>query len=99
MINKNVAKINENVLHYVEKVIYLNCRKLQIRRKMPQRKEVPMTLREIRKLKGFTTQYVAEKLGIKPRSLNKKERDNKFTVLQAETLCLLYGVRLEEVDI
>ena len=55
-----------------------------------------MTLREIRKQKGLTTKYVAEKLGIKPRSLNKKERDNSFTVLQLQILCDLYGVSLVE---
>lgn len=58
-----------------------------------------MTLKDIRIQKGYTTKYVAEQLGITPRSLNKKERENKFTVLQVETLCELYQVKIDEVDI
>ena len=58
-----------------------------------------MTLREARKLKGFTSKFVAEKLGIKQRTLNKKERENSFNVLQVRQLCELYGVRIEELSI
>ena len=58
-----------------------------------------MTFREIRKLKGFTSTYVAEKLGITPRTFNLKERDNKFTALQSEKLCELYDVKIDDVDI
>lgn len=58
-----------------------------------------MTLKEIRILKGYTTKYVAEQLGITPRSLNRKERENKFTTLQVEILCELYKVNINEVNI
>lgn len=58
-----------------------------------------MSPRDIRKQKGFTTKYVAEQLGIKPRSLNKKERDNSFTTLQLSKLCELYDVRIGDIDI
>lgn len=58
-----------------------------------------MTLKEIRISKGYTTKYVAEKLGVTARTLNKKERDNKFTTLQLEKLCELYKVRLGQIDI
>ena len=57
-----------------------------------------MTLKEAREEKGYTTKYVAKKLGISPRTLNKKERDNKFTMLQTATLCELYKVKYEEID-
>ena len=58
-----------------------------------------MKLREIRKTKGLTSEYVANRLGIKPRTLNKKERENSFSVLQLKELCNLYDVRIEEIDI
>ena len=57
-----------------------------------------MTFREIRKQKGFTTEYVAEKLGIKPRTLNRKERENSFGALQKGILCKMYDVKIEEID-
>lgn len=58
-----------------------------------------MTPREIRKEKGFTSKFVAEKLGIKTSTLNRKERNNSFTILQMEKLCELYGVELSDFDI
>lgn len=58
-----------------------------------------MKLREIRKEKGLTSKFVAEKLGIKTSTLNRKERDNSFTVLQLGKLCELYGVELKEINI
>lgn len=57
-----------------------------------------MNLRDLRKIKGYTVKYVADQLGIKPRTLNKKERDNSFTVLQMEKLCELYNVRINEIN-
>ena len=58
-----------------------------------------MTFRELRKSRGLTTKYVAEKLGIKTTTLTRKERNNSFNTLQVKTLCDLYGVNVEEVDI
>ena len=58
-----------------------------------------MTFRELRKSKGLTTKYVAEKLGIKDTTLTRKERENRFNALQVYALCELYGVKLEEIDI
>lgn len=59
-----------------------------------------MKLRDLRKKSGLTTKYVANQLGIKPRTLNQKERDNSFTTLQLEKLCDLYKVRLDQsIDI
>lgn len=58
-----------------------------------------MKLREIRKMKGLTSEYVANQLGIKTRTLNKKERENSFTVLQLKELCKLFDVKIEEIDI
>ena len=57
-----------------------------------------MTFREIRKQKGLTSEYVADQLGIKPRTLNKKERENSFGTFQKGILCRLYDVKIEEVD-
>ena len=57
-----------------------------------------MTLREARKKKGYTSKYVAEKLGIKERTLNKKERENKFTLHQLMELCNLYNVSLSDLS-
>jgi len=57
-----------------------------------------MTLREARKKKGYTSRYVAEKLGIKERTLNKKERENKFTLHQLMELCNLYNVSLSDLS-
>ncbi len=54
-----------------------------------------MTLRELRKARGLTTRFVAEKLGIRPTTLTRKERENSFTALQMQTLCELYGVRVD----
>lgn len=58
-----------------------------------------MKLRSLREAKGLTTKYVAEQLGIKPQSLTKKERTNKFNVLQLAKLCELYGVKIKDIDI
>jgi DNA-binding XRE family transcriptional regulator len=57
-----------------------------------------MTLREARKKKGYTSKFVAEVLGIKQRTLNKKERENSFNVLQLMKLCELYDVKIEELS-
>ena len=60
-----------------------------------------MTPREARKAKGLNTDYVAEKLGIKTRTLNLKERRNTikaFSTLQSKALCELYEVRLDDLD-
>lgn len=51
------------------------------------------TLREYRQSKGLSTKYVAEKLGIKPRTLNYKERNNVFNSLQLAMLCSLYEIK------
>jgi len=58
-----------------------------------------MEARKIREEKGLTAKYVAEQLGITPRTLNKKERENSFTTLQLRELCRLYGVKIDDVDI
>ena len=58
-----------------------------------------MSLREARKARGLTAKYVAEKLGIKPESLTRKERENRFNALQVYMLCELYNVRPEELNI
>lgn len=58
-----------------------------------------MSPREIREQKGYTTKYVAEKLGIKRESLTRKERNNTFSALQLEKLCEVYDVRIDEIDI
>lgn len=58
-----------------------------------------MTLKEARQAKGLTTKYVAEKLGIHPKSLNRKERENSFNTLQLEKLCELYDVRIDDLNI
>jgi transcriptional regulator with XRE-family HTH domain len=58
-----------------------------------------MKPREIRKLKGLTAKFVADKLGIKTSTFNRKERANSFTTLQLAVLCELYGVELKDLDI
>lgn len=58
-----------------------------------------MVFRELRKKKGLTAEYVAEKLGIKTTTLTRKERENRFTTLQIQVLCSLYDVRPEDINI
>ena len=58
---------------------------------------MPKTLREYRKLNGLSTDYVAKKLMIKPRTLNDKERNNKFTAIQLSILCDLYKIDASNV--
>lgn len=51
------------------------------------------SFREWRKERGYTTKYVADKLGITVPTLTAKERGKyDFTVLQKKILCDLYGV-------
>lgn len=56
------------------------------------------TLREWRELKGYTTKFVANRLGVSPLTLTAKERgDIDFTAAQVNQLCNMYGVTLDEV--
>ena len=56
------------------------------------------TLREWRELKGYTTKFVANQLGVSPLTLTAKERgDIDFTAAQVNRLCELYRVTLDEV--
>ena len=62
------------------------------------------TVREWRKAKGFTSEYVAAELGIATWTQNKKERDNikgkrSFTTLQLGKLCEIFGVTIDQIDI
>ena len=58
-----------------------------------------MSLRDARKRKGLTAKYVADKLGIRPTTLTRKERTNSFSVLQMQFLCNLYEVKVDEIDV
>lgn len=56
-----------------------------------------MTIREWRKSKGYTTDYVAEHLGITRATLNRKERNKDFTVFQLKLLCELFGINANQI--
>lgn len=55
------------------------------------------TVREWRKEKGLSTDYVADKLGIKRETLTRKERNDDFTLFQLKLLCELFKIELEQI--
>ena len=56
-----------------------------------------MTLREWRKQKGYTTDFVASHLGITRQTLNRKEHSNNFTLFQVKLLCELFGITANQI--
>lgn len=56
-----------------------------------------MTLRDWRKQKGYTTDFVAKHLGIARETLTRKERNNEFSVFQIKLLCELFEINANQI--
>ena len=56
-----------------------------------------MKIRDWRKVKGYSTKYVAEHLGIKTATLNRKERNDEFSTFQLKLLCELFGINVNQI--
>ena len=59
-----------------------------------------LTFKQIRQLKGIKSGFVSVKLGISRQALfNKESGKTKFTALEAQKLCDLYGVSIADVKL
>lgn len=99
-INKKVIIYNKNVLT-LKNIVYnegskllQNCSKTRRDGNMEEIK----TFREWRKEKGYTTKYIASKIGITPYTLNRKEYGKAdFTKVQEMLLCNIYEIKMSQV--
>lgn len=61
---------------------------------------MPRTLKEIRKAKGISAKFVYNLLGISRQTLyNKETGKTKFSALETQKLCNLFGVDISEVKL
>ena len=65
---------------------------------MRRKEEHEKTLREWRHERGYTTEFVAEQIGLSKYTLNQKEVGRRdFSNLQTKLLCDLYHISFDDI--